>query len=49
MQSGAKGIEWCLRRANQDNPASSRGFEIDTRIGAAATRVPVAPRENSHP
>ena len=32
----------------QDQPAPPGGFEIDSRIGAAAPRAPAASKENSH-
>ena len=33
----------------QDQPAPPEGFEIDSRIGAAAPRAPTASKENSRP
>ena len=33
----------------QDQPAPPEGFEIDSRIGAAAPRAPVASMEDSRP
>ena len=33
----------------QDQPAPPGGFEIDPRIGAAATRAPAASKVDSHP
>ena len=33
----------------QDQPAPPEGFEIDSRIGAAAPRAPAASKENSCP
>ena len=33
----------------QDQPTPQGGFEIDSRIGAAATRIPAASKEDSRP
>ena len=33
----------------QDQPAPPEGFEIDSRIGAAAPRAPAASKEDSRP
>ena len=40
---------FCQPHPTQDQPAPPEGFEIDSRIGAAALRTPTASKEDSRP
>ena len=43
------GLKWGPSDPTQDQPAPPEGFEIDSRIGAAAPRAPTVSKEDFRP